>query len=143
MKKVEEAVAKFDGILPICAKSFIMQLKDFCNSIQINIMEANILTYLSKMKKYFSQKEICEISGTTASSISRLVDDLEAKGLAKRQAGDSRRENIVSLTDTGQETAKSIDELTKQFYRRFLLLLNGSELDLLIDIFNKIEKELK
>jgi DNA-binding MarR family transcriptional regulator len=53
-------------------------------------------------------EEIARAFGITASAVVRLVDRLEAEGLAKRRAGQDGRRVSVSLTAKGDRRAKAI-----------------------------------
>jgi DNA-binding MarR family transcriptional regulator len=73
----------------------------------VPVSEAHALTVLADGP--LSQRDLSEALGLKKSTISRLVDQLEGRGWARRTTGDGdARQRLVDLTTEGRKTAEEI-----------------------------------
>ena len=85
-----------------------------------------------------SMGEMARAVGVDPSYITALVDDLDARGLARREpAADDRRVKIIVLTDAGRKLATEIDAVLSVPPSAFAAL-SQSELRQLRDLLDKV-----
>ncbi len=85
-----------------------------------------------------SMGEMARGIGCDPSYITALVDDLDERGLARREpAPDDRRVKIIVLTDAGRAVADEIDEILSVPPSAFSAL-SQSELRQLRDLLDKV-----
>ena len=85
-----------------------------------------------------SMGEMARSIGCDPSYITALVDDLDARGLARREpAPDDRRVKIIVLTDAGRALATEIDEVLSVPPKAFAALSRG-ELRQLRELLDKV-----
>lgn len=74
----------------------------------VPVSEAHALAVLAEQGP-LSQRHLSEALGLTKSTVSRLVDQLEQRGWARRSPGDSdARQRLVGLTSEGAKAAAAI-----------------------------------
>lgn len=103
---------------------------------QFGVLEA--LNYKGSM----CQKDIAEIIRKTTGNMTTVIDNLEKHGLAvrKKDAAD-RRYFTVSITDKGRQVLNDAFEVYKKNVSERLSALTIVELETLIGICRKLEKE--
>lgn len=92
-----------------------------------------------------SQKELSEISIKDQTTVTRILDKLERKGLIKRQTSpDDRRSFLIFLTDTGRSLENKLVPIAYEVLDEALQGLSEEEIKqmklLLNKIFMNIEK---
>jgi DNA-binding MarR family transcriptional regulator len=77
-----------------------------------------------------SQREVADLLGVDRTTMVALVDQLQAKGLVRRQsqAGD-RRKNAVELTSAGRDARRRGAGILDDCERTFLAVLGGTGAD--------------
>lgn len=73
-------------------------------------------------------------------AVSRILDKLEANGLAVRQPGKDRRSSIVRLTKKGEELTPKLAQLAELNEKEFFSCLNENEEKHLKSILKKLLK---
>jgi DNA-binding MarR family transcriptional regulator len=96
-------------------------------------------------KDGISQKELSEISIKDQTTVTRILDKLERKGLIKRQTSpDDRRSFLIFLTDTGRSLESKLVPIAYEVLDEALQGLSEEEIKqmklLLNKIFMNIEK---
>jgi DNA-binding MarR family transcriptional regulator len=96
-------------------------------------------------KDGISQKELSEISIKDQTTVTRILDKLERKGLIKRQTSpDDRRSFLIFLTDTGRSLENKLVPIAYEVLDEALQGLSEEEIKqmklLLNKIFMNIEK---
>lgn len=71
-------------------------------------------------------------------AVSRVLDKLEANGLATRQTGKDRRSSIVRLTKKGEELTPKLAQLAELNEHEFFSCLNANEKKHLKSILKKL-----
>lgn len=86
------------------------------------------------------QTELAEALGITTSSVTSLIDRMEAAGLVKRQGHPrDRRRTVVQLTKYGQETI----ELTRAWFVRAFDDVDDKRLDEVADLLTSLASNLR
>ncbi len=73
-----------------------------------------------------SQQEVARRLGVNRTTMVVLIDELESKGLVRRQRDpDDRRKNVVALTEAGRTTLRAASRASDEAERRYLGPLSG------------------
>jgi DNA-binding MarR family transcriptional regulator len=69
----------------------------------------------------YSQRRLAELTGSDKSTMVRLIDDLEAKGLVRRESSpDDRRVYTITLTSSGARTLDTARQAARTVAARLL-----------------------
>jgi DNA-binding MarR family transcriptional regulator len=127
----------FDAV-PRLARYFMFSFRKVVEELELDIASANVLMFLRRGQEHFSQCEICDFLTTSASVVSRFVDEIEKRGFVVRTIdAENRRKNIVALTDVGKEKAEALEKRANEIYDEMLSCLGEDER---AELFNVIEK---
>lgn len=72
-----------------------------------------------------SQNELCEILNLTASTITRFIDKLENKSLAKRES--QGKMSFIYSTEKGKLLQGEIEKCWKNLYERYSIILGNEQ----------------
>lgn len=104
---------------------------------EITPSQANLFYYL--LQGETSPSKIARSIGIDASSLSRLIRNLEAKGWIEREIDlDNRTRITLRLTANGERMARAIDPHAEQIQQRILDALDDTELHMLHEAIAKI-----
>lgn len=96
-------------------KALYLFEKEFLNTHQITINEAMVLCCMKDLKAK-SANELCDYIGLSNSRVSRIITNVEDKGLISRQMGSTdKRQMIFSLTEKGLEKMKEMQQSKIKF----------------------------
>jgi DNA-binding MarR family transcriptional regulator len=99
---------------------------------------AGILRALAKSAG-LSQQELASMLNIHSSRLVGLLDELETRGLVKRQEKtDDRRTYALHLTDEGQAILGEIGRIAKEHQDSLLASLSKEERELLVDLLQRI-----
>jgi DNA-binding MarR family transcriptional regulator len=105
----------------------------------INIARWRVLSLLEDHER-MTIGEIVNHTMIEQSTISRIVDQLESKGLAVRETvDDDSRFVMVSLTESGESAFEEIHPIATRHQEQALKGFNEKEVDKLIEFFERIE----
>lgn len=106
-----EAICKLKDIY----KALYVFEKEFAEKNSITINEAMLLCCL-KDGKPKAANQLCEFVGLSNSRVSRIITTVEDKGYIAREMGTTdKRQMIFSLTDTGVQKVKEMQEQNIDF----------------------------
>lgn len=117
----------------------------FFSEYELTRPQLSILAFLFKNDdKDITQKEIEKELGLQKSTVSGLIDRLEAKDFIKRvkNKNDSRINNIV-LTQKSIDLNDKAVQLRKQFDEKIIEGISDNEFEELMKILKKVEKNLE
>ncbi|MCD7879415.1 MAG: MarR family transcriptional regulator [Candidatus Gastranaerophilales bacterium] len=90
------------------------------------------------------QMQLCELLFKDRSNMARLISILEQKGLIKRmQSVDKRLVNKIQITEKGKSLKNRILPVIKKSRNKVLNGISDEELNFCIEIFNRIQNNLK
>lgn len=90
------------------------------------------------------QMQLCEILYKDRSNMARLIGILEKKGLVKKlQSVDKRLVNKIQITEKGKILKNKIVPVIKESRKMFLNGVTEEELNYCINVFSKIQNNLK
>lgn len=120
-------------------KSFMKKLTRE-KSIEISAGQSGILFLLNGSSLKMS--ELSRALGIDNSAITRQVDALEKKGLAKREVNPSdRRQYIISLTDKGRDNVKILSKIANQTNDRIKDGFTDNEIDIFLKVLRSFEEK--
>jgi DNA-binding MarR family transcriptional regulator len=109
-------------------------------SIALTIQEFRSLEFLASPEPR-KVKELAEQLGLAVSSVTDVVDSLEAKGLARRRRDEIDRRIVrVELTEVGRDAAGAITRGLLEIYRTYLGALTAEEQETLLALYRKIAR---
>src|SRR5262249_379352 len=86
-------------------------------------------------------RQLAEFLTVAVNSVTSIVDNLERKGLVRRQrSADDRRVIRVELTDAGRLMYESIADVHLRLFRSMLGALTEDEQELFMVLFRKIAR---
>jgi MarR family transcriptional regulator for hemolysin len=139
-----KTVDLIENVVSSATRFFMQRFKTACAELNLSLTHGQVLLFVLRGRKHFSQTEICEYMEADPSKLSRLVDGVEKMGLVRRVVPqENRRANFVELTDTGQAVATNLWEKTNDIYFELLKPLDKTEFEMIKIIFNKIERSLQ
>lgn len=146
-----ETVRKFIERLKDFERHGIWQLKADSNCCGITLAQCHIILEIGRRGET-SLGDLALSIGLDKSTLSRHINGMVNKGLAKRETDKKdRRYVIITLTDKGRELLQSIEEMRASRYERILKLIPEDRLTLVLeslDMFldalslNGVEKDL-
>lgn len=86
-----------------------------------------------------SQKELADKAGITGPGLVSLVDELEQRGLVKRERSSTdRRRNMLVLTESGQETVAALFKVVTEIEAPIRQELSREELTQLLSMIDRV-----
>lgn len=86
-----------------------------------------------------SQQDIAAQLGTAPTRLVALADDLDQRGLIERKRNpDDRRHYALYLTDTGQDTLKTLGRIAGEHDNLLLAALSSAEREQLHDLLTRV-----
>ncbi|NDL63470.1 MarR family winged helix-turn-helix transcriptional regulator [Acerihabitans arboris] len=87
------------------------------------------LLYLARADKPMLQKDLAEAIYLDASSVVRLLDNLQNQGFIERREGADRRAKEIHLTESGMQRVQQVEGMALQVRDRVLGGVNAQELE--------------
>lgn len=106
----------------------------------LSVQEIKAIEFLGR-KGTNKMKDLADYLKLAVSSTTTLVDNLENKGVVKRERSlEDRRVIMLQLTEDGKQNYQSTLDSYRQFCRNILSALSLEEQNNLLEIFDKIIK---
>ena len=118
---------------------------EFTRALPLTATQARTIGYIDYIEEHehrgVIQRELAEISGTSAASVSSLIDGLEKAGYVERRPSpdDARRKEIYTL-EKAKGLSRNFDRLMEQTEQDLLSVLTPSEQSTLIDLLTRIDQ---
>lgn len=88
--------------------------------------------------------QLAELAGTTPPTVTKLVRDLESRGLIHRIQDElDGRASIVSLTDRGRETATAIRRKRLEALQQVLSEWSKDDLEQFLTLFERLRNDMR
>jgi DNA-binding MarR family transcriptional regulator len=111
--------------------------------IDITTEQWSVLACLWKTDKV-TQQTLCTLTSKDKPSMTRLIDNLEKRGLVVRMADQhDRRSNLIHLTETGEALQKQATDIVQSIAARTLNHITEEELDISRVVLKKIMSNLE
>ena len=109
---------------------------------EVNSVEWTVLSFLAN-HEYYTQNDLCGITGRNKVFIKRLVDDLEKKKLVKRQIlGNDKRHNKVLITSKGLDRYNSLLPIVEFTLDKAFNNFDEIEINILIRLLKNVAKNI-
>jgi DNA-binding MarR family transcriptional regulator len=118
---------------------------EFTRTLPLTYAQARTIGYIDHIEEHehrgVIQRELAEISGTSAASVSSLIDGLEKAGYVERRPSpeDARRKEIFVLPKAKGLT-QGFDRLMEQTERDLLDILTPAEQATLLSLLTRIDQ---
>jgi DNA-binding MarR family transcriptional regulator len=107
---------------------------------KLKTIEYYLLIYIA-LKGPQKMKDLADVYSMTKSNITFIVDDLEKKGLLKRERSEKdRRVYLITLTAKGKKHYKNLNESFENIVSRFLENVPPDDLEVIADGFVRMVK---
>jgi len=107
-----------------------------------NSLEWTVLSFLAN-HEFYTQNELCEITGRNKVFIKRLIDDLEKKKFVQRQImGKDKRHNKIIITSQGLERYNSLLPIMESTLDKAFHDFDEIEINILIRLLKNVAKNL-
>ena len=126
-------------------------LRVFRNTLQKYFEEAGfklsveqwLILMLLKMQDGRTQHELCHAATKEKTTITRLIDALEKKGMILRVKGkNDRRNNLIYITDKGRKTEEILTPIAFAINEQAIKDFKKIEIVQFLDMLNRIENNL-
>lgn len=136
-----ENLEKFSNYIKQIGKIF----KKSCissNDIDCSLKDINLIEFLYKNKR--TMGEIADELNLTPGTVTTLISNLISKDLVKREYDkEDRRKIYIILTDKGNKLGENLENSHYDISSQILSSLNPKEQDKIIELMEKINKNLK
>lgn len=115
------------------------------NAVKVlNLTEATWrpLLHLNHLGDAVRQKDLAESLGIDGSSLVRLLDTLEERGLLRREDGRDRRCKLVTLTPAGRELTERTRAIVTALEEEMLSDLDDFEMAALSRLMDRIDRRM-
>ena len=100
------------------------------------------LLHLARAPEPMRQKDLANSLSLDNSSVVRLLDSLEAAGLAQRMEHTDRRAKTIGLTPQGLATVAQVEGIAAQARKRVLSVVPAADLELAFHVMTQISESL-
>lgn len=105
-------------------------------------VEEFILLNMIKARTDQTLQNIAIATGKNKSVVMRMIDSLEEKGLAKRTVNpEDRRENLLSITEKGEEVVCQYQEIEKRLSNELLEGISPEKIAIFFEVIEKISQK--
>jgi DNA-binding MarR family transcriptional regulator len=142
MSTLDRRAADLQEIVQDIVKQFQLVNAAAANGphLELKVQELHVVELLGDEGPHI-MRELAQYLGVAVNSMTSIVDNLESKGLVRRQRSDEDRRVIrVELTDSGREIYQSLVEVKLRLFRSMLGALTSDEQEIFLVLFRKIAR---
>jgi MarR family transcriptional regulator for hemolysin len=121
------------------ARAWRQAVDDAVKALDLTEATWRPLLHLSHLGEAVRQKDLAESMGIDGSSLVRLLDTLESRGLIRRADGDDRRCKLVTLTDAGRDLMVRTRAVVTALEEDMLRGLDDAEVTQLLHLLDRID----
>ena len=96
------------------------------------------LLRVARAREPMRQKDLAESLGLDCSSVVRLLDNLQSKGLVERREGTDRRAKAIYLTEEGKATVDRVEGVSRQIHERVLADIPDEDIETVSRVLEQI-----
>lgn len=96
------------------------------------------LLHISRASAPMRQKELAESIALDASSVVRLLDNLQAQGFIERREGSDRRAKEIHLTARGLERVEQVEGISRQVRDSVLVTLPEEDIERVNQVLEQV-----
>lgn len=105
-----------DSAFIVSCTQFSIDLQRGCNKIPTSPRQAKLLLLLSHNREGMRVTDMARVLAKRTSEISKPLAKMEREGLIEREAGASKRERIVRLSDAGYARASAVEQAVRLIF---------------------------
>ena len=137
LKIIDASALPVGKLITMIARAHNVYLNHHLEDLKINATQLHLLFEISHQNR-INQKNIAGRCNIDKGAVARSIKKLEEKGLILRKIDDSnRRQNIISLTQKGDETLKESINILNQWENEVF-----ENIDIKKDLLQKSLKEI-
>ena len=127
-----------------CAKMLAKQLEENLN-MEITLDELTALATIKQYNGEIHQRDLAKMILKDRSNTGRMLDNLEKKGLIKREekTKNKRQANIITVTEEGMITISSLTKILKPIFDEVHYKMDKKEIEYLKKGLIKLRKVMK
>ncbi len=106
---------------------------------------AQYLMALNKTEEGLTSKELCEVCDKDKAAVSRIIAEMEEKGLIQREKSNTRAyRSKITLTEKGKSTAEYINERSRQAVKAVSIgAIDEEQREIVYSVLDTISKNLQ
>ena len=137
-KQIDAKTLPVGKLISMIARGHTIYINRHLENLNISATQLHLLFEISHQCE-INQEKIASRCNINKGSVARSIKKLEDKGLIKREIDENnRRQNKISLTQTGKETLNEAVKILKQWEDEVILDEGYIEKDLLKQILKEI-----
>ena len=137
-KQIDAKALPVGKLISMIARGHTIYINRHLENMNITATQLHLLFEISHQCE-INQEKIASRCNINKGSVARSIKKLEDKGLVKRKVDENnRRQNKISLTQTGEETLNEAVKILKQWEDEVILDEGYIEKDLLKQILKEI-----
>ncbi len=96
------------------------------------------LLYIARAKTPLRQKDLAALLGLDSSSVVRVLDGLQTAGFIQRLEGTDRREKLIHLTDSGNQTVSTVEQVVRAGRHRLFRDIDDADLKVASSVLQQL-----
>lgn len=141
MPKIDALLFAFTGQLMLAGRQWRQISQASVTAHGISAAAAAPLLFIRRLGGGVRQVTLADYVGVEGATLVRLVDQLSAAGLVRREVDPSdRRANVLSLTDAGERMAEQIEAELKQLRAEVFAEISETDLEATLRVLGALYK---
>lgn len=129
--------------LGLLARHWRQEVNDAVKVLDLTEATWRPLLHLHHLGDAVRQKDLAQSLGLDGSSLVRLLDMLEERGLVRRADGTDRRCKLLTLTEEGRALTERTRAIVTALEEHMLGGLNAAEAATMLDLMERIESRMR
>src|SRR5690606_31739596 len=92
----------------------------------------------ARAKTPLRQKDLAALLGLDSSSVVRVLDGLQTAGFIQRLEGTDRREKLIHLTDSGNQTVSTVEQVVRAGRHRLFRDIDNADLKVASSVLQQL-----
>ncbi|QHI98607.1 MarR family transcriptional regulator [Xylophilus rhododendri] len=134
----EHDMRRFSALLSQNARQWRKSINEELRPLGLTEATWLPLLHLARAEGPMLQKELAQAMTLDSSSVVRLLDGLEAAGLAERTVADDRRAKAIRPTAAGRAVVAQVEQVVDDARRRCLSEVSAGELAVALQVLEKV-----
>lgn len=141
MPKIDALLFAFTGQVMLAGRQWRQISQAAVTSHGISAAAAAPLLFIRRLGGGVRQVTLADYVGVEGATLVRLVDQLSAAGLVRREVDPSdRRANVLSLTDAGERMAEQIEMELRHLRAKVFAEISEADLEATLRVLDALNK---
>jgi len=141
MPKIDALLFAFTGQVMLAGRQWRQISQASVTSHGISAAAAAPLLFIRRLGGGVRQVTLADYVGVEGATLVRLVDQLSAAGLVRREVDPSdRRANVLSLTDAGERMAEQIEMELRHLRAKVFAEISEADLEATLRVLDALNK---